>query len=147
MANLMRWDPFQDFRDMSRSFDRLFDDFGLESGFGESCTPPAVEGYRHDGSYVIRVDLPGVNPKEVNLNFQGGVLTIEGERKKAHSVEGDQPLQEEVCYGPFRRSLYIPEGIKGDQIKARYHDGVLEVTAPLDEKFLPRKIEVEEIKG
>ncbi len=114
---------------------------------GGSCTPPPVESFRNEGSYVIKVDLPGVNPKDVHLTFEGGYLTIEGERKRLQEVQESSMLRDEVCYGTFRRSLYIPERIKAEQIKARYHDGVLEITAPVDEKFLPRKIEVEEVRA
>ena len=96
---------------------------------------------------MIKVDLPGVNPKDVHLTFEGGYLIIEGERKRIHEVEESSILRDEVCYGAFRRSLYFPEGIKADQIKAKYHDGVLEITAPLDEKLLPKKIEVEEVRA
>ncbi len=147
MANLIRWDPFMNFLEMSGSLDPLFEGLEFETGWEQSCSAPAVESYRHNGSYVIRVDLPGVKAKDVNLNFEGGMLTIEGERKKSSDSEEDQLLHEEVCYGPFRRSFYIAEGVKKDQIKAKYHDGVLEVTAPVQEKFLPRKIEVQTTKN
>lgn len=153
MASIIRWSPVEDLARFSSFFlDPFFRDFseGLERGEAlesEYCTPPAVESYRHNGSYVVKVDLPGVSPKDVHLTYEDGYLTIEGERKRDHEVEESSRLRDEVCYGAFRRSLYIPEGIKGDMIKARYHEGVLEVTAPLDEKFLPKKIEVEEVKS
>jgi len=153
MASIMRWSPIEDLARFSGFFfDPFFRDFSevmergeaLEEGY---CTPPAVESYRHDGSYVVKVDLPGVSPKDVHLTYEDGYLTIEGERKRHQEIDESSMLQDEVCYGSFRRSLYIPERIKGDMIKARYHEGVLEVTAPLDEKFLPKKIEVEEVKS
>jgi HSP20 family molecular chaperone IbpA len=153
MASIMRWDLFEDLARFSGFFfDPFFQDFseGMERGEaleGGCCAPPAVESYRHDGSYVVKVDLPGVSPKDVHLTYEDGYLTIEGERKRHQEIGESSMLREEVCYGAFRRSLYIPEGIKGDRIKARYHEGVLEVTAPLDEKFLPKKIEVEEVKS
>lgn len=148
MASLVRWNPMGDLMRFGLDFDPFFREFAepeeaMEGGY---CTSPSVESFRHDGSYVIKMDLPGVNSKDVHLTFEGGYLIIEGERKRLHEIEEGSMLWDEVCYGAFRRSLYIPEGIKADQIKAKYHDGVLEITAPVDEKFLPRKIEVEEIR-
>ncbi len=149
MASLMKWNPMRDLMRFGLDFDQFFREFAepeeaMEGGY---CTPPPVESYRHDGGYVVKVDLPGVNPKDVHLTFESGYLTIEGERKRIHEVEESSIQRDEVCYGAFRRSLYLPEGVKGDMIKAKYHDGVLEVTAPIEEKFLSKKIEVEEEKN
>ena len=149
MVSLTRWSPLRDFMRFGFDFDRFFREFAepaeaTEEGY---CAPPPVESFRQNGSYMIKVDLPGVQPKDVHLTFEGGYLIIEGERKRLHEIEESSMLRDEVCYGAFRRSLYIPEGIKADQIKAKYHDGVLEITAPLDEKFMPRKIEVEEVRA
>jgi HSP20 family protein len=52
-------------------------------------------------------------------------------------------IRDELCYGSFRRTLAIPEGVKTEKIKAKYHDGILEITAPMEEHYLPKKIEVE----
>ncbi|MGA2957330.1 MAG: Hsp20/alpha crystallin family protein [Thermodesulfobacteriota bacterium] len=149
MASLMSWNPMGDLMRVGLDFDQFFREFAepeeaMEGGY---CTPPPVESFRHDGRYMIKVDLPGVNPKDGHLTFEGGYLIIEGERKRLHEVEESSMPRDEVCFGAFRRSLYIPEGIKADQIKAKYHDGVLEITAPVDEKFLPQKIEVEDVRA
>jgi HSP20 family protein len=149
MASLMKWSPMSDMMRFGLNFDPFFREFlqpeeAMEAGY---CTPPAVESYRHNGSYVIRMDLPGISPKDVHLTFQDGYLTVEGERKRHQEIDAESIMRDEVCYGSFRRTLHIPEGIKGDMIKARYHEGVLEVTAPLEGKFVPKKIEVEEVKS
>lgn len=149
MANLISWSPMRDLMRFGFSFDPFFREFveAEEAMEGGKCTPPAMESYRQDGRYVVKVDLPGVNPKDVNLSFEDGYLTIQGERKRLQEIEESSVLRDEVCYGAFHRSLCIPEGVKADSIKAKYHDGVLEITAPIEEKFLPRKIEVEEVKS
>ena len=83
------------------------------------CTSPPVESFRHNGSFVVRVDLPGVNPQDVHLTADPGSLTIEGERKR-NSEGGEETLfRDEPCYGSFRRIAEIPDGVKTDQIKAR----------------------------
>ena len=150
MANLMRWSPFRDLMKVSQNMDQLFREF-MGQEFMEpmeifeegDCASPPLESFRHNGSFVVRMDLPGVNPKEVHLTADQGCLTIEGERQRGGEIEESSLLRDEVCYGSFRRSVAIPDGVKTDQMKAKYHDGVLEITAPVDEEFLPKKIEVE----
>lgn len=140
MASLMRWD---------RDLDEFFRDFMEPREVWEenSCVCPRVESFRHNGSYVVRVDLPGVNPKDVHLTADQGCLTIEGERKRDEGVDESSMMHGEVCYGAFQRSMAIPAGVKTDQIHAKYHDGVLEITAPVEEQYLPKKIEVEILKS
>jgi HSP20 family protein len=149
MANLMRWNPLGDMITWDRNVDELFSAFGEPIEFLEegSCVCPRVESYRHNGSFVVKVDLPGVNPNDVHLTADQGCLTIEGERKRSEQIEEGARIHGEVCYGSFRRSMAIPEGVKADQIKAKYHDGVLEITAPVEEHSLPKKIEVEVLKS
>ncbi len=151
MANLIRWNPVKDLmrinENLNQYFDQLFrgfsetgDIFEEEGGY---CPYPRVESFQHDGSFVVKADLPGVDPKDVHLTIEQGCLMIEGERKRSKDLEENSVLEGEVCYGPFRRALSIPDGIKGDQIKAKYHDGILEITAPLEDRYLPKKIEVQ----
>lgn len=106
------------------------------------CFSP-VESFRHNGRFVVKVDLPGVNPKDVHLTAEQGRLTVEGERKRAEEIPENSVIRGELCYGSFRRSLAIPEGVKTEEIKAKYQDGILEITAPMEEHHLPKKIEVE----
>jgi HSP20 family protein len=149
MASLMKWSPMNEMIRFGVDFDPFFREFlqpeePVEAGY---CTPLAVESYRHNGTYVMRMDLPGISPKDMHLTLEDGYLTIEGERKRHQEIDAESILRDEVCYGTFRRTLHIPEGINGDRIKARYHEGVLEVTAPVEEKFVPKKIVVEEAKS
>jgi len=150
MASLIKWNPFRDLQRLNWNFDQFFRDFmapeEMEEGEEYRVSPP-VESYRHNGSFVMKVELPGVNPQDVHLTVDQGRLTIEGERKRGEEVRENTLFQDEICYGAFRRTLDIPEGLKSDEIKAKYHDGILEITAPVEEQYLPRKIEVEVQKG
>ena len=145
MASLIRWDPGRDFFGLILDFDQFFREFmePMENAQEGYCSSPRVESFRHNGSFVVRVDLPGVNPKDVHLTADQGLLTIEGERKKAEELPEDSVIRDELCYGSFRRSLALPEGVKTGEIKAKYQDGILEITAPIEEHYLPRRIEVE----
>ena len=147
MASVVRWSPMRDRIEWRGDFDRFFRDFLSEgpSAFegGADCLCPRVESFRHNGSFIVKAELPGVNPQDVRLTAEGGVLTIEGERKRKEEISGNEIVEDEICYGSFRRTLDLPEGVKTDQMKAKYHDGILEITAPVEEHYLPRKIEVE----
>lgn len=149
MASLIRWKPMRDLKRLNENLNKYFDRFLEEFGeYGEGseqgyCSMPPVDSFRQNGSFVVRVDLPGVDPKDVHLTVEEGCLTIEGERKQAEGITESTVWEEEVCYGPFRRTLHIPQGIKAEQIEARYHEGILEIKAPVDERYLPKKIEVQ----
>jgi len=103
---------------------------------------PATEGRIEDGTYVIQFALAGVDPKEVNVSITDNVLTVKGERKADHDSTGRDYFVREVVYGPFERSVTLPEGVDAAQVEAKYVNGVLEVRVPTPRAATPRKIEV-----
>lgn len=89
-----------------------------------------VESFTKDGKYVVRADLPGVDPeKDIEVKVDGDVLTIHGERREEEHEHGHS----EVRYGSFTRSVRLPKGASADEVVARYDAGVLVVTVPLKE--------------
>jgi HSP20 family protein len=97
-----------------------------------------VEEYAKDGRYVIRAELPGVDPdKDVKVHVDEGILTIQAERREEHREQG----RSEFRYGTFTRRLPLPPGADEAQVRARYEAGILEVTVPMGE----RQREVREI--
>jgi HSP20 family molecular chaperone IbpA len=88
-----------------------------------------IEDQMKDGSYVVRAELPGVDPdKDVAIQLENGVLTVSAERHESTADKG----RSEFRYGAFRRSVTLPPGAQEDQVKATYRDGILEVTVPVD---------------
>lgn len=88
-----------------------------------------VEDYLEEGSYVLRAELPGVDPeKDVEVSVENDMLTISGERRE----ETREKHRREFHYGSFRRSISLPRGATADQITASYTDGVLEVRVPIE---------------
>jgi HSP20 family protein len=104
---------------------------------------PRVESYQKNGNYVIKADLPGVDAKNVHVTVEEGCLTIQGERKVDKEINKKDLRRKEVFYGSFRRSLPIPKGLKVEEIKAKYHNGILEISAPVDKALLPKAVKVE----
>jgi len=89
-----------------------------------------VESFTRDGAYVVRADLPGIDPeKDIEVKVDGDVLTIHGERREEQHDHGHS----EVRYGSFTRSVRLPRGASASDVVARYDAGVLEVTVPMKE--------------
>ena len=98
-----------------------------------------VEEFVRDGAYVVRAELPGVDPdKDIELTVEGDYLTIHGERHE----EKHEKNRSEFRYGSFSRSLRMPAGVAADAIKATYDDGILEVVVPMAEEKTPTHIPV-----
>lgn len=93
-----------------------------------------VEDYLEEGAYVLRAELPGVDPeKDVEVTVEGDMLTIHGERRE----ETKDKHHREFHYGSFRRTVTLPKGTKSEDITASYHDGVLEVRVPMEQAETP----------
>jgi HSP20 family protein len=90
-----------------------------------------VEDYLDEGTYVVRAELPGIDPeKDVEVNVENDMLTIRGERRE----ETKEKNRREFHYGSFQRTISLPRGVDPAQITASYHDGVLEVRVPAHEE-------------
>ena len=103
---------------------------------------PAVDIKEETDRFLITADLPGVNPKDIDITMDNGVLTIKGERQSEAREEKEGYKRVERVSGTFYRRFSLPDTADADRIEARGKDGVLEVTLPKHEKVQPRKIEV-----
>ena len=141
---ILAWRPWSSFWD--REFEELLEDFA-EPSWREPLNvrrwAPRVESYHKNGSFVIKADVPGVKAKDIHVMVVEDHLIIQGERKMDRETKKKDLLRKEAYYGAFQRSVPIPRGLKTEAMKAKYHDGVLEITAPEDKESLPKKIEVE----
>ncbi len=140
---------FQDLFDFRRDFDQIFNRFLSWPSTQEERTlitgfAPAVESFidKDDKKFHCQVMLPGVDPKDVNLQVQGNTLTISGERRDVRETKEADFHHREITYGSFQRSLLLPEGVDKDRLSAEYRNGMLEITAPMSAAALPKKIEI-----
>jgi HSP20 family protein len=104
---------------------------------------PAVEGSEDDRHYRIRIALPGVEPKDVEVTLADNQLTIKGQRKREAETKQESYFARELSYGAFERSFTLPEGVDATKISARFSNGMLEVTVPKPVAEAPRKVEIE----
>jgi HSP20 family protein len=141
---------FNDLFDFRRDFDQFFSSFLSNWPWsGQTTSPtvgfvPAVEAMLDPNAkkYHLRVALPGVDPDHVELEVQGTTLFIRGERQLPQKSEECDYLLREFTYGRFERQVTIPEGVDTDKLTAEYHNGVLEITAPVSAAVLPRRIPI-----
>ncbi|HWP23717.1 MAG TPA: Hsp20/alpha crystallin family protein [Candidatus Binatia bacterium] len=146
MTALVRWDPFRELASWHRDIDELFDrffSFNREDVPALAAWVPAMESFTKDGRYIIRVDLPGVDPKDVEVSVLENRLTIRGERKASKEGDREGYHYTETSYGKFERSLSLPEGVDRDKIAAKYEHGVLEISMPLPEGAVAKKVPIE----
>src|SRR5882672_12319115 len=144
MTTMLRWSPARQFHfhhDADNLFDRFLGRATDEAEEGSSWLP-AAEGRIEDGTYVIQLALPGVDPKDVAVSWMDNVLTVKGQRKAGPDTADKDYFVREVAYGGFERSFALPEGVDGAQAEAKYANGMLEVRIPAPRAAVPRMIEV-----
>jgi HSP20 family protein len=151
MANpIQTWNPFREMEHFRRDFDDLFDRFfgrGKRGGKEAALTEPAIESYIEGDKMVVRADLPGIDPKNVEITVTGDLLTIKGSREERREEKERNFVVKEVSYGSFERSITLPQGVKAEDIKASYKDGVLELTAPAPKETAARKVPIQVEEG
>ena len=154
MKTLMRWDPFRmmrawdpfdELRSMQRDMDRLFGRFiGVESPVEHvGMWLPSVESFTKDGKLVFKAELPGVDAKDLDVSITDRELVIKGERKAEKDTKEENYAYREISYGSFERRFTLPEGVKTDELKAKFTNGILEITLPAPAIAKARKIEIE----
>jgi HSP20 family protein len=131
-------------RDIDDLFRRFFSGEREESDqLSVTGWMPAMEVLEREGQYVIRADVPGIDPKEVEVSVLDDALTIKGERKKSHEVKEKESYYSETAYGRFERRLALPKGIDPEKITARFENGVLEVSVALPQTATGKKVPIE----
>ena len=149
---IVRWEPFRDLVTIQDRMNRIFDDAFRGTGrqgaseedwaLGGSWAPP-VDIYEHDGTLVLKAELPGIEPKDVDVRVENNVLTLRGERNFDQEVKRESYHRVERAYGTFSRSFTLPSVVDTQNIKAEFKDGVLRVTMPKREEAKPKQIQIQ----
>lgn len=144
--NVIRWDPFDDLASLRESMDKLFEEFTTRRPRAAGpmmVWPPAVEVYESDGDIVVKAELPGIDPKLVEIQVADDTLTIKAEAKAEQENKGRNYYIRELRYGSFVRSLTLPSSAQGDMAKASYKNGILEIHIPKSERAKPKTVKVD----
>jgi HSP20 family protein len=135
---VVRYEPWGLLNRLRRELDQ-----SLETASRDAAWSPAVDIHEESKQFVVRADLPGVKPADIEITAEKGVLSLRGARNfEQRSDEGHYSRVERVS-GKFARTFTLPENVQTDAIKAQFKDGVLELTIPKSAKAEPRKIEVQ----
>jgi HSP20 family protein len=126
--------------------DRLFSDIAENSpnsgGTDLATFRLPVDITETDNGYLIKAPVPGFKPEEVEVSLSDGVLSIKAEHKEEKTEKKKNFLRREVAYGNFERMIALPNDVQGDNIKAAFKNGVLQIEVPRAPKPEPKKIEV-----
>ena len=148
---IVRWEPFRDLLTTQREFDRLFKEaFSPMSGETEVSTrswAPPVDIYETDDAIVLKAELPGIDPKDVEVRVEDNTLYLKGERKYEKEVKEQNYHRIERSYGSFARSFSLPSSINAEKVKAEYKDGLLTLTMPKREEAKPKTIKIDVTKS
>ena len=144
MNTMLRWSPTRQFH-VHHAAEDLFERFvgaPHDEAARHSSWRPDAEGRIENGTYVLQLALPGVDPKQVEVSLMDSILTIKGERRADHDVVGKEYFVREVVYGAFQRDFALPEGVDAARVEAKYANGMLEVRVPAPRAATPTMIEI-----
>ena len=145
---MVRFDFFKEMDGFSRAMDQMFRDLGLGRNLETTLTQlsgtghyPRVNLTETADSFLVKSLLPGIDPKDLEINLLNGTLTLSGERKET-KPEVDTWHRRERNLNKFTRVIEVPEEIDLGQVHADYQDGLLTITLPKAEKVKPKRIEI-----
>lgn len=144
---LIQWNPYRDLVSIRDSLDRLMDD-RFSQAFTDLAGPRTysasipLDMYEKNGELVVKTDLPGVKPEEIEVNIKGDRLSIKGEFRSQDDDDRDDVHILERGYGKFQRTIVLPENIDPEDVEAIYEDGVLTLSLPKSKQSQPKQIPV-----
>jgi HSP20 family protein len=144
MTMLTRWDPFRELSTLQREMNRLFQDFttGREEELGSGTFAPPVDIYEDEHSITLKMEVPGIDPKDVDVRVEDNTLTIRGERKFEKEEKEENFHRIERRYGSFLRSFTLPNTVDTDNVSADYENGLLKIRLTKREEAKPKQIKV-----
>jgi HSP20 family protein len=137
--------PFRDFERMRRDMDRLWDSFferGVRGVDEEGEWLPSLDVAETKNDIVVKAELPGLDPKDIDISLTDGLLTIKGEKKQEREEKEENYHLVERSYGTFTRSIRLPKEVKSDKINASYKEGVLKVVLPKSEGAKKKEVKI-----
>jgi HSP20 family protein len=145
-GELAPWRPFRELERMRREMDRLWDSFFEErpqrkiEEFGE--WGPSLDLSETKNDLIVKAEVPGIDPKDIDISLNKDILTIKGEKKQEKEEKEENYHFIERSYGAFARSIRLPRDVQTDKINASYKNGVLRVTLPKSEEAKKKEIRI-----
>lgn len=142
---LIRWEPFREIEQLQRQMNRLFDEI-MPTSRGETIdgitfVPPAEMEETSDAIH-LRLEIPGLDPKDLDVQVSADTVSISGERKSETKTEQKGMTRSEFRYGKFQRVIPLPARVQQNKVEAEYKNGVLKLTLPKAEEEKSKVVKV-----
>jgi HSP20 family protein len=134
------FDPFQNMEEIMKQFS------GVPGLFNNKGFVPPMDMYETKDAVVVEAPLAGINPADVEVTVENGVLTVQGQSQKEHEVDDKNYYRKEIRSGSFFRQVSLPVSVKEDEVNAEFEDGVLKIMCPKMEQTQAKKVSVKIVK-
>jgi len=145
MTVLTRWEPFREFSTLQDRMNRLFRE-SYSEGRDESLTTtsfaPAVDVYEDEHKVTLKIEVPGIEEKDIDVRVENSTLTVHGERKIEKEEKEENYRRVERQYGSFTRTFTLPQTVDTENVSANYDKGVLKISLPKKAEAKPKQIKV-----
>jgi HSP20 family protein len=146
MTVITRWDPFREFSTLQDRMNRLFRESygpeGREESLTTSTFAPPVDVYEDEHNVTLKIEVPGIDEKDIDVRVENNVLTVHGERKFEKEEKEENFRRVERQYGSFTRTFTLPTTVDAEKVSANYEKGILKITLPKKAEAKPKQIKV-----
>src|SRR6201981_2320741 len=151
MTLITRWDPFREFVTIQDRMNRLFRDSygnasygdqGREESLQNTAFAPPVDVYEDEHNVTLKIEVPGIDEKDVDVRIENNVLTVHGERKFEKEEKEENFRRVERRYGSFTRTFTLPSTVDAEKVSANYDKGILKIELPKKAEAKPKQIKV-----
>jgi HSP20 family protein len=144
MTVLTRWDPFREFSTLQDRMNRLVrDSFGDgQEALTSTSFAPAVDVYEDEHNVTLKIEVPGIDEKDIDVRIENNTLTVHGERKYEKEEKEENYRRIERQYGSFTRSFTLPSTVETESVSANYEKGVLKIKLAKKAEAKPKQIKV-----
>jgi HSP20 family protein len=145
MTYVTRWDPFREFVTLQDRMNRLFRDSqpdGRDEALSTSSFAPPVDVYEDEHNVVLKIEVPGIDEKDIDVRIENNTLTVQGERKFEKEEKEENYRRVERQYGSFTRTFTLPNTVDPEQVQANYDKGVLKIQLAKKAEAKPKQIKV-----
>ena len=144
MTVLTRWEPFREFSTLQDRMNRLFRESyeGQDQSLATSSFAPAVDVYEDEHQVTLKIEVPGIDEKDIDVRVENNTLTVTGERKIEKEEKQENYRRVERQYGSFTRTFTLPHTVDAEKVSADYDKGVLKISLPKKAEAKPKQIKV-----
>jgi len=146
MTVLTRWEPFREFSTLQDRMNRLFRESysgeGRDETLSTSSFAPAVDVYEDEHKVTLKIEVPGIDEKDIDVRVENNTLTVHGERKIEKEEKEENYRRVERQYGSFTRTFNLPQTVDNENVSATYDKGVLKISLPKKAEAKPKQIKV-----